>query len=71
MRYSLKLLFMYKGWLYEERGRGSKVSLATRLWAVTVKVLSSWNSPGLYSFQASLPRLPLPSVKNTMSRVSF
>lgn len=71
MRYSLKLLFMYKGWLYEERGRGSKVSLATKLWAGAVKILSSWNSPGLYSFQGSLPRLPLPSVKNTMSRVSF
>lgn len=27
-----------------------------------------WNNPGLYSFQSSLPRLPLPSVKDTMTR---
>ncbi|XP_055542353.1 carnitine O-palmitoyltransferase 1, liver isoform isoform X3 [Wyeomyia smithii] len=68
MRYSLKLLLMYKGWMYEKRAPGSKVSLPTRLWAVFVKVLATWNKPGLYSFQGSLPRLPLPSVENTMSR---
>ncbi|KAI5641402.1 choline/Carnitine o-acyltransferase domain-containing protein [Phthorimaea operculella] len=33
-----------------------------------VKVLSGWNKPKLYSFQGSLPRLPLPSVKDTMRR---
>lgn len=27
-----------------------------------------WNTPGLYSFQSSLPRLPLPKVKDTMTR---
>lgn len=68
MRYSLKLLLMYKGWMYEKRAPGSKVSLPTRLWALCVKVLATWNKPGLYSFQGSLPRLPLPSVQETMSR---
>lgn len=68
MRYSLKLLLMYKGWMYEKRAPGSRISLATRLWALLVKLLATWNKPGLYSFQGSLPRLPLPSVKDTMSR---
>uniref|UniRef100_T1E1Y6 carnitine O-palmitoyltransferase n=1 Tax=Psorophora albipes TaxID=869069 RepID=T1E1Y6_9DIPT len=68
MRYSLKLLLMYKGWMYEKRAPGSKVSLPTRLWALFVKVLATWNKPGLYSFQGSLPRLPLPPVHETMSR---
>lgn len=68
MRYSLKLLLMYKGWMYEKRAPGSKTSLKTRLWALCVKILATWNKPGLYSFQGSLPRLPLPSVQETMSR---
>ncbi|KAM7341695.1 carnitine O-palmitoyltransferase whd isoform 1-T3 [Cochliomyia hominivorax] len=68
MRYTLKLLLMYKGWMYESRAPGSKISLRTRLWAGAVKVFSSWNKPGLYSFQGSLPRLPLPSVHETMER---
>lgn len=69
MRYTLKLLLMYKGWMYESRGSGSKVSLPTKLWAGATKVLSSWNKPNLYSFQGSLPRLPLPSVHDTTQRV--
>lgn len=68
MRYTLKLLFMYKGWMYESRAKGRKISLKTRLWAGAVKVLSTWNTPLLYSFQGSLPRLPLPAVKDTMQR---
>uniref|UniRef100_A0A182WA64 carnitine O-palmitoyltransferase n=1 Tax=Anopheles minimus TaxID=112268 RepID=A0A182WA64_9DIPT len=40
----------------------------TRLWGLFVKVLATWNKPGLYSFQGSLPRLPLPSVQDTMTR---
>ncbi|XP_037713136.1 carnitine O-palmitoyltransferase 1, liver isoform isoform X1 [Drosophila subpulchrella] len=68
MRYTLKLLLMYKGWMYESRAPGSRVSLPTMLWVAVVRVLSSWNKPGLYSFQGSLPRLPLPSVSDTMTR---
>ncbi|CAG4942207.1 unnamed protein product [Colias eurytheme] len=68
MRYLLKLLLMYKGWMYESRAPGSKISLRTILWVSVVKVLSGWNKPRLYSFQGSLPRLPLPTVKDTMKR---
>ncbi|XP_050683396.1 carnitine O-palmitoyltransferase 1, liver isoform [Leptidea sinapis] len=68
MRYLLKLLLMYKGWMYESRAPGKRVSVKTMLWISVVKVLSGWNKPKLYSFQGSLPRLPLPSVKDTMTR---
>ncbi|XP_014240868.1 carnitine O-palmitoyltransferase 1, liver isoform isoform X1 [Cimex lectularius] len=68
LRYALKLLFMYKGWMYEERGPGSKISLKTRLWVMAVKTLTGPSKPMLYSFQGSLPRLPLPSVPETMCR---
>ena len=57
---------MYKGYLFETRGKG--VSLTTRVWGVLVKLLLKWNSPALYSFQGSLPRLPVPSVKETVDR---
>ncbi|XP_008553857.1 carnitine O-palmitoyltransferase 1, liver isoform isoform X1 [Microplitis demolitor] len=68
LRYCLKLLLMYKGWMYESRGPGGKVSLPTKIWVLLVKLLSGWNKPMLYSFQGSLPRLPLPSVEETTSR---
>ena len=70
MRYTMKLLLMYKGWMYETRGPGSKVSLGTKLWVGLVRVLAKWNKPSLYSFQGSLPRLPLPDVEQTVTRVS-
>lgn len=68
MRYTLKLLLMYKGWMYESRAPGSKISLKTKIWSIFVKILSSWNTPGLYSFQGSLPRLVLPGLHDTMRR---
>lgn len=71
MRYTLKLLLMYKGWMYESREKGQSVSTTTKLWAAVTRILSSWNKPGLYSFQGSLPRLPLPAVHDTMERVRY
>ncbi|CAG9802922.1 unnamed protein product [Chironomus riparius] len=66
LRYTLKFLLMYKGYMFETRGKG--VSLTTRVWGILVKLLLKWNSPALYSFQGSLPRLPVPSVKDTVDR---
>jgi len=54
--------------MYESRG-GKKVSLTTKLWALGVKLLSSKSKPLLYSYQGSLPKLPLPPVNETMERV--
>lgn len=66
-RYMLKALFSYKGWMYETRGKGNKVSLATRLWFLAVRIFEG-SSPLLYSYQSCLPSLPLPSVADTMQR---
>lgn len=64
----LKFLLMYKGWMYEARGKGRKASKFTKTWLLLVKLFSGWNKPMLYSFQGSLPRLPLPTVSDTMKR---
>ncbi|XP_032813916.1 carnitine O-palmitoyltransferase 1, liver isoform-like [Petromyzon marinus] len=64
MRYTLKGLLTYHGWMFQPHGR---ISHATKLWILMVKIFSGRN-PQLYSFQSSLPRLPVPSVHDTMSR---
>ncbi|XP_044749779.1 carnitine O-palmitoyltransferase 1, liver isoform isoform X2 [Coccinella septempunctata] len=66
LRYTFKLLLMYKGWMFEARGKSP--SLPTKLWLVAIKILRGWNTPRLYSYQGSLPRLPLPSVQETTER---
>nr|XP_045604832.1 carnitine O-palmitoyltransferase 1, liver isoform-like isoform X2 [Procambarus clarkii] len=68
MRYTLRLLFMYKGWMYEERGRGRTMSKSSRLWVLALKSLTWFSRPMLYSYQGALPRLPLPALKDTMER---
>ncbi|XP_017792711.1 PREDICTED: LOW QUALITY PROTEIN: carnitine O-palmitoyltransferase 1, liver isoform-like [Habropoda laboriosa] len=68
IRYTLKLLLIYKGWIYESRERGSNATKITKAWTTLVKLFSGWHKPMLYSFQGSLPRLPLPSVEHTMRR---
>ncbi|KFV66414.1 Carnitine O-palmitoyltransferase 1, liver isoform, partial [Dryobates pubescens] len=64
MRYSLKMLLSYHGWMFSEHG---KLSAGTKLWMTLVKLFSR-RKPMLYSFQTSLPRLPVPAVKDTVSR---
>nr|XP_044617901.1 carnitine O-palmitoyltransferase 1, liver isoform isoform X2 [Equus asinus] len=64
MRYSLKVLLSYHGWMFAEHG---KMSRATRIWMCMVKIFSG-RKPMLYSFQTSLPRLPVPAVKDTVNR---
>ncbi|XP_019957720.1 carnitine O-palmitoyltransferase 1, liver isoform isoform X1 [Paralichthys olivaceus] len=64
MRNVLKSLLSWHGWMHARHG---SVSLSTRLWMLLVKVFSG-RKPMLYSFQNSLPRLPVPSVKDTCRR---
>ncbi|XP_067830625.1 carnitine O-palmitoyltransferase 1, liver isoform-like isoform X2 [Heptranchias perlo] len=64
MRQILKTLLSYHGWMFEEHG---KVSLTTKVWFTLVKIFSG-RKPMLYSFQTSLPRLPVPSIKDTLRR---
>ncbi|XP_069480223.1 carnitine O-palmitoyltransferase 1, liver isoform isoform X2 [Ambystoma mexicanum] len=64
MRYSLKKLLSYHGWMFAEHG---KLSTSTKIWMTMVKVFSG-RKPMLYSFQTSLPHLPVPAVKDTVHR---
>lgn len=63
-RQTLKLLLSYHGWMFEMHGQSSRV---TKVWAICVRLLSS-RRPMLYSFQTSLPKLPVPSVPATIHR---
>ncbi|XP_078511340.1 carnitine O-palmitoyltransferase 1, liver isoform-like isoform X2 [Lissotriton helveticus] len=64
MRFILKQLLSYHGWMFEQHGH---MSVSTKLWLFMVKIFSG-RKPMLYSFQACLPRLPVPSIKGTMQR---
>ncbi|XP_059190782.1 carnitine O-palmitoyltransferase 1, liver isoform isoform X2 [Centropristis striata] len=64
MRNVLKSLLSWHGWMHARHG---SVSISTRLWMLLVKVFSG-RKPMLYSFQNSLPRLPVPTVKDTCTR---
>ncbi|KAM8820196.1 carnitine O-palmitoyltransferase 1, muscle isoform [Eudromia elegans] len=63
-RRALKLLLSYHGWMFEPHG---KMSRSTRIWAALVRLFSG-RRPLLYSFQSSLPRLPVPAVEATIAR---
>ncbi|NXL40603.1 CPT1B palmitoyltransferase, partial [Glaucidium brasilianum] len=63
-RQALKLLLSYHGWMFEPHG---KMSRSTKIWVALVKVLCG-RKPLLYSFQTSLPKLPVPSVEATVTR---
>uniref|UniRef100_A0A8D3CZD5 Carnitine O-palmitoyltransferase 1, muscle isoform n=1 Tax=Scophthalmus maximus TaxID=52904 RepID=A0A8D3CZD5_SCOMX len=60
LRYTLKALLSYHGWIFESHG---KMSTSTKVW-----LMFSGRRPLLYSFQASLPRLPVPSLDDTIQR---
>ncbi|KAM4747541.1 carnitine O-palmitoyltransferase 1, muscle isoform [Rhinophrynus dorsalis] len=63
-RQSMSLLLSYHGWMFEPRG---KSSMTTKVWAGCMKVMSS-RQPMLYSFQMSLPKLPVPPLEDTIQR---
>uniref|UniRef100_A0A670ZUX2 Carnitine O-palmitoyltransferase 1, muscle isoform n=1 Tax=Pseudonaja textilis TaxID=8673 RepID=A0A670ZUX2_PSETE len=63
-RQMLKLLLSYHGWMFEPHG---KTSFSTKAWVALVKVMSG-RHPLLYSFQTSLPKLPVPRVEDTIQR---
>ncbi|XP_052387127.1 carnitine O-palmitoyltransferase 1, liver isoform-like isoform X1 [Carassius gibelio] len=64
LRYTLKALLSYHSWIFESHG---KMSFSTKVWLSLVKLLSG-RRPLLYSFQASLPHLPVPSIDDTIRR---
>uniref|UniRef100_A0A674PGK5 carnitine O-palmitoyltransferase n=1 Tax=Takifugu rubripes TaxID=31033 RepID=A0A674PGK5_TAKRU len=64
LRFCLKLLLSYHRWMFEQHGR---VSNFTKVWVTLLGLLSS-RKPLLYSYQTSLPHLPVPAIKDTLSR---
>lgn len=64
LRFCLKLLLSYHRWMFEMHGR---VSNTTKVWVTLLRLLSS-RKPLLYSYQTSLPHLPVPAIKDTLSR---
>ncbi|XP_053095094.1 carnitine O-palmitoyltransferase 1, liver isoform isoform X3 [Pangasianodon hypophthalmus] len=64
LRFCLKLLLSYHRWMFEQHGR---ISTTTKLWVSLVKLLSS-RKPLLYSYQSSLPHLPVPPIRDTLQR---
>ncbi|XP_074128049.1 carnitine O-palmitoyltransferase 1, muscle isoform [Sminthopsis crassicaudata] len=63
-RQTLKLLLSYHGWMFEMHGQTSRI---TKIWAICVRLLSN-RRPMLYTFQTSLPKLPVPKVSATIKR---
>ncbi|XP_029014143.1 carnitine O-palmitoyltransferase 1, liver isoform isoform X2 [Betta splendens] len=64
LRMCLKLLLSYHQWMFEKHGR---ISNMTKVWVTLVRLLSS-RKPLLYSYQTSLPHLPVPAIKDTLRR---
>ncbi|XP_056609303.1 carnitine O-palmitoyltransferase 1, liver isoform [Triplophysa dalaica] len=64
LRFCLKLLLSYHRWMFEQHG---SVSIKTKVWATLVGLLSG-RKPLLYSYQMSLPHLPVPPIKDTLER---
>jgi len=63
-KYTLRALFSYQGWMYEAHGN---TSLKSKLWKALIK-LSHNRKPLLFSYQNTLPYLPLPSLNDTVDR---
>ncbi|XP_067344440.1 carnitine O-palmitoyltransferase 1, liver isoform-like isoform X3 [Channa argus] len=66
MRLCLKQLLSYHRWMFEQHG---KMSNTTKVWVALVRIFSG-RKPLLYSYQGSLPNLPVPTIKDTVKRVS-
>ncbi|CAF0997974.1 unnamed protein product [Rotaria sordida] len=64
-QYTLKKLFSYHGWMYQEHGKN--IGLVPKIWSVLVKLCVGRN-PSLFSCQNFLPSLPLPSLDETLRR---
>ncbi|XP_068610502.1 carnitine O-palmitoyltransferase 1, liver isoform-like [Brachionichthys hirsutus] len=64
MRLCLKQLLSYHRWIFEPHGR---MSNTTKVWVALVRIFSG-RKPQLYSYQGSLPNLPVPAIKDTVMR---
>eukprot|EP00164_Ancoracysta_twista_P002189 GFYU01002889.1.p1 GENE.GFYU01002889.1~~GFYU01002889.1.p1 ORF type:complete len:783 (-),score=246.37 GFYU01002889.1:209-2557(-) len=63
----MKLLLRYKGWMYTAPGK--KPNMITVAWGAMLKTfLKVVRKPLLYSFQGSLPHLPVPKLSGTCDK---
>lgn len=63
-QFIMRQLLQYRAFLYEPRG---KLSMKTKFWLGLVKLLGGKN-PTLYSYEKSLPYLPVPDLDATTKR---
>ncbi|XP_048580409.1 carnitine O-palmitoyltransferase 1, liver isoform-like isoform X1 [Nematostella vectensis] len=63
-QYMLRMLLAYRGWMYQPP---RSQSIVTLLWGLMVRICSG-HHPTLYSYQNSLPRMPVPPLKSTCQR---
>lgn len=63
-RFTLQFLYSYNGWMYEGQSKGS---LKTKIWAGLVKLFIG-HKPKLFSYQQTLPYLPVPPLNDTINR---
>ncbi|KAG9510263.1 Mitogen-activated protein kinase-binding protein 1 [Fragariocoptes setiger] len=61
----LRCLLSYRQWMYESM---RTPPLKIILWGLLVRLISGYQ-PSLYSFQRSLPRLPVPPLSETMKKL--
>jgi len=64
-QYLLRILLSYKGWLYQPPRSQSIIVL---IWGLLVRVVSG-RHPRLYSYQNSLPRMNVPPIRSTVSKL--
>ena len=64
-QYTLKQLFSYHGWMYQQHGKSG--GFLPKVWGGLVQLCVGRN-PSLYSCQSLLPTLPVPDLDDTLQR---
>ena len=64
-QYILRILLSYRGWMNVTERRQPKRVI---LWGLLVRLVSGYQ-PSLYSFQRSLPRMPVPTLRETIHKL--
>ena len=71
IRFLLRLLYSYHGWMYLTFDTAKKPPMHIKLWFLLARTLTFFKSKKntrLYSYQGTLPSLPVPSISKTLQR---
>lgn len=63
-RWLLRILLSYRGWMYEQP---KKMGWSSKVWGALVHIISGYH-PTTYSYQKSLPFLPVPQLNETVDK---